>query len=384
MRHTHILYTVCLLGFIFTLHAALPVYINSSFLNTFISDDRIGLVYTISSIVTVLGFLSISNILRKIGNYKTVIIFCIIQIFALFGLIISQSLWLVAISFAISNLLVNLIGFNIDIFLQTNSENAHTGEIRGLFLTIINIAWILAPMITGSLLTNGDYWKVYLSSIILIIPVIFILVNNFKRFKDPVYENTPVITTLKQIWNTRDYFKIFSANIFLNFFYAWMVIYTPLYLHEHIGFDWSSIGLIFTVMLLPFIIFELPLGKIADSRLGEKELMTVGFVITAIATALLSFINGKEVWLWTLALFMTRVGASITEVMIETYFFKKVDASHSNVLGFFRTTRQLPFIVAPIIFSVSLAFVDFKYTFLILAAITFLAIYFSLTIKDTN
>jgi MFS family permease len=384
LYHTHTLYTICLLAFIFTLHASLPVYINSSFLGTFLSDEKVGLLYTISSIVTIIGFLSISRILRKIGNYKTAVFFCTIQLFALLGLVAFKSMWFVALSFIVSNLLVNLISFNIDVFLQANSENAHTGEVRGLFLTVINTAWILAPMITGSLLTNGDYWKIYLSSVILMIPVLLILTKNFRGFKDPHYEKTPLVPTLAQIWKTKDYFKIFAANVFLNIFYAWMVIYTPLYLHEHVGFSWSSIGLIFTVMLLPFIIFELPLGKAADSRWGEKEFMTIGFVVMAISTGLLSFIAGQEVWLWALALFMTRIGASITEIMIETYFFKKVDGNHSNVLGLFRTTRQFPYIVVPLIFGVSLMFLHFQYTFLILACFMILAMYFSLTIKDTN
>ena len=41
-----------------------------------------------------------------------------------------------------------------------------------------------------------------------------------------------------------------------------MIIYTPIYLHEHLLLGWDQIGFIFTIMLLPFIILEFPLGNI--------------------------------------------------------------------------------------------------------------------------
>ena len=65
-----------------------------------------------------------------------------------------------------------------------------------------------------------------------------------------------------------------------------MVIYTPIYLHEHIGLPWSDIGIIFTIMLLPFVLFEFPAGKLADGKWGEKEPPIIGIILIAVSTAL--------------------------------------------------------------------------------------------------
>jgi MFS family permease len=78
-------------------------------------------------------------------------------------------------------------------------------------------------------------------------------------------------------------------------------------------------------MLLPFVFVQFPLGRLADKKWGEKEILSLGFIIVAIATGLISFISGGSMILWMTILFITRIGAATIEIMCDTYFFKKVD-----------------------------------------------------------
>jgi len=163
-----------------------------------------------------------------------------------------------------------------------------------------------------------------------------------------------------------------------------MIIYTPLYLHNEIGFSLADTSLIIGIALIPFILLEAPLGKIADKYLGEKEILTAGFIITAGATMIIPFIEAPIFWLWAAILFTTRIGASMIEVMTETYIFKKINASSIDVVSFFRMVRPTAYIASPIIASVLLIHIDFKYIFLILGAVVLYGIRFSLVIKDTK
>ena len=62
-----------ILSFLFTLHIALSAYVNSTFLTKIISEKYVGILYTISSLVTLI-FLSRSvNILKYFGNRKFVL-----------------------------------------------------------------------------------------------------------------------------------------------------------------------------------------------------------------------------------------------------------------------------------------------------------------------
>jgi MFS family permease len=163
-----------------------------------------------------------------------------------------------------------------------------------------------------------------------------------------------------------------------------MVIYMPIYLEQYIGFNWSEIGIIFTIMLIPFVIFELPVGELADDKYGEKEFLTIGFVIMGFFTLVMSFITVKSFWLWSTILFITRIGASLVEVSTESYFFKKVDKSRTDVISLFRVSRPLALVMAPVVATVALGFIPFQYIFIVIGSIMIVGTHYSLALKDTK
>ena len=173
-------------------------------------------------------------------------------------------------------------------------------------------------------------------------------------------------------------------NFLLQFFFTWMVIYTPIYLHQYIGFSWREIGIIFSIMLLPFVILEIPLGRLADTRYGEKEMLAIGFIVMAVSTGLVSFIPVKDMALWIVLLFLTRVGASTVEVMSETYFFKKIDPDKVHIMSAFRMLRPLSYTISPIAAMILLFFIPLQYLFIPLAFLLFYGVRYSLTLEDTR
>ena len=151
-----------------------------------------------------------------------------------------------------------------------------------------------------------------------------------------------------------------------------MIIYSPIYLHEYLGFAWNKIGIIFTIMLLPFVFLDFPLGKLSD-KIGEKKMLFVGFMISAVFTLLIPLILEPTLWLWAMILFTTRIGAAIIEIMSESYFFKSVTERNDDEISFFRNTGPLSFLIAPLC-ATGLLFVlpSFKYLFFVLGAVMFI------------
>jgi MFS family permease len=186
------------------------------------------------------------------------------------------------------------------------------------------------------------------------------------------------------VWANRDMKKIVMSMFLLQFFYAWMIIYMPIYLNQTVGFDWTTIGFMFAIMLVPFVILEAPLGRLADSRYGEKEMLSIGFIIMAIAVAAVAFFTDHNVIVWTAILFVSRVGAAITEVMTETYFFKKVDASNTHLISFARMTRPLAYVIGPVIATILLTIFDIKGLFIFLAFLMLYGLRYSLSLVDTK
>jgi len=379
-----ILYYIYIINFLVAFSIAIPAYVNSTFLKEYATEKFVGIIYTVGSFLTLIAFINIPKILRKFGNYKTILFLFILQIFLLLGLAASNKFLLIAPIFIIYWTVVPLIKFNLDVFLESSSTDGSTGKIRGIFFTSGNIAWVVAPAIIGIILTNGDYWKIYIAAMLFTLPIFYFLHIQLKTFKDLKYDKVPFFNTLREIWRRKNVYKIFMASFLLWFFYSWMIIYTPIYLHEYIGFKWNLIGPMFTIMLLPFLFIQLPAGRIADIKLGEKELLSIGFIIMAISVGILSFITSTNFWVWAGALFITRIGASIVEIMIETYFFKKIDGTDTHILSLFRNNRAIAYIVAPLTASVFLYFFDLKYIFLVLGIIMMFGLKYSLTLKDTK
>jgi MFS family permease len=161
-----------------------------------------------------------------------------------------------------------------------------------------------------------------------------------------------------------------------------MVIYSPIYLHEYLNFNWEQTAIIFTIMLIPFILVDYPLGYISD-KIGEKKILLFGFFISAFFTLLIPFITIPKIWIWALILFGTRVGAATIEVMSESYFFKEIGEKNADEISFFRNTFPLSYIIAPLLaIPVLLLTPSFEYIFFVLGAIMLLGLFTTLRLKD--
>ena len=374
--------------FIFALHTALPLYANSSFLSKLIPENAIGFIYTLSSLITIGVIWKFPQLLARFGNYAVTALFSILEIGFLLILAFGQTPLALIVAFVASQVLIALLAFNLDVFLEAFSSDKETGILRGIMLSAYNVAILAGPLVAGLILTNGDFWKIYLAAALLMVPVAGIALSKFRSFKDPEYSTVTPLKTLYAIVvkkHPNDYVRhAIVATFLLNLFYSWMVIYTPIYLYNHIGFSWEEIGTIFFVMLLPFVIFELPIGRFTDKTGLERGVMVGGFLLLIAFTGSLFFITEPTVWLWAALLFGTRTGASIIEITTESYFFKKIDATQTGLLSIFRLARPVSVFAAVIIAAAFLHIFSMEKLFFVLAVIVFFGLHESLYLKDTR
>lgn len=379
---------IYLAGFLFSVPVALTTYINSSFLELYTSEYKVGIVYIIASLLSIVGLIEMPRFLTRYGNRKFAIILSSIAFFSFISLSLSRDPSIIILSFIIGFAAATFLFASLDVFLEDFSthikKGASIGRFRGWYLMIINSAWVLAQLISGSIIDKSSYSGIYLfSSIFTLLPAL-IFIFFLKNFKDPIYKKVPIARTVRIFTGNKNLSRIYLLNFILKFFFAWMIIYTPIYLHEHIGFAWDQIGIVFTIMLLPFVILSFPLGYMSD-KMGEKKLLMLGFTIAAFFTSLIPMIKVPTIWMWALILFMTRVGAAIIEVMSESYFFKSVDEENAPAISFFRNTGPLSFIIAPLVALPTLYFIPhFEFLFFILGAILLLGLFVSLRLKDVR
>lgn len=373
---------IFLAGFLFAIPLALTSYINSSFLEGYLGEYFVGVVYIVASIIAILGLLEMPRLLTRLGNRNTSVLFTLAGFFSLLSLALCHNPAVIVLGIVVYFISTDFLIASLDIFIEDLSKGANIGKFRGVYLMIINLSWIVAQSISGSIIAKNSFEGIYLFSALFIFLVAIILIFFFRDFKDPKYTKVPILKTLKVFIKNKSLSKIYFINLILKLFFALMVIYTPIYLSEYVGFDWKQIGFIFMIMLIPFVLVDYPLGRLSD-KIGEKKLLVTGFLVTFLFTLIIPFINIPEIWIWAIILFGTRVGAATIEIMAESYFFKEVKEKNADEISFFRNTYPLSFIVAPAIAIPTLLFVpSFEYIFFVLAVITLLGLLISLRLKD--
>jgi MFS family permease len=366
-------------------HYYLIVYINSSFLSGYFSDTQISALYVVGSVLNTILLLNAAKILNTLTNRKTMLYAAAIEFLAVLGLCVTQNHFLIGVYFMTQIAVVSFMSFNLDVFLEsaTPDEN-QTGGIRSMFNTLGNITCVIAPLVISLFIFGNTYWHIYFLSLLFLIPLFYYVKKHLTQEGEKSVDHIKIRETARKYLADKNLYNIWSSEFLLQFFYAFMVVYTPLYLTKYIGFSWAEIGVIFTIMLLPFIIFEIPVGDLADKKYGEKEFLTVGFIIMGIFTMAIGFITTKNFWLWATILFATRIGASFVEITCDTYFFKKVDQGKTDIIGFYRLTRPLSYVVAPIVMALTLQFIPFQYTFIVIGAILIIGTRYSLALEDTK
>lgn len=378
---------IYLASFLYALHYALPLYVASSFIGDFLNEQAIGLTYAAGSILTIILFVNTPYLLKKFGNYHLTLASIVLEVLSLLGLALFQSpLWIIS-AFIFNQVILNILYLNLNIFLEAYSTDGVTGAIRGMFLTILNIAILIAPFIAGMMFSDHEFEKIYLTAALIVAPTFFLIYFTFKGHQDLPYKQVPLWTTLKEVSASKNIRGVFAASFLLNFFYAWMVIYTPLYLNKILGIPLNQVvGIIIPIALVPFVLFEVIMGRLADRKWGEQEMLMGGFMVMGLGTAVLAFVTSANIYLWAILLFITRIGAAAVEAMSETYFFKQVDSTDTHLITLFRNISPLSYIVSPLVATILLSVfgLGYNYLFLVLGIMMIAGVYYGLIIEDTR
>lgn len=368
---------VYLSGFLMAVHFASVSYVNSSLLSQFVGENVINLLYIIGSLLSLTFLFSAPLILRRHGSIFTFLLFILLEIFAVFGLGTTGNALFIIPLFILHLGADSALYFCLDLNLEQETKaEGTTGRKRGFLLAASNIAWILSPLALVFLIKESDFSNIYFLSGAALIPLFLMVQRFFKNTERPTIATSSIASSFLSLLRGGDKARIIMVQFMLNFFYAWMVIYLPLLLSKEIGFGWDKIGLIFTIMLLPFLLLELPAGIISDKKIGEKELLIAGFIIMFLATSAIPFLGAPLFWAWALILFATRVGASLVEVSSESYFFKHVKEEDTGLISLFRMARPLSFVIAPIFALPVIHFFSYSISFYFLSLFVLLGLFF--------
>lgn len=361
-RKLRILYSI---SFLFAIATAAVAYSESSFLETFIAKESVGLVFVASYLVALVLLVFLDRIIARLGKQHTTLLLIFLSLVALLILARATNPFILIPTFVVYIASLVAAWVSLDILIETFSSDVLTGRIRGTQLTIMNAGWVVTPVVAGFILETYGFPRIFTIALCVTLLVFMIVLLGFRKVDHERIRPHGFFATLRAIVRHRSLSHIFIIAFLLQFFYAWMVIYTPLHLVS-IGIDWADIGKIFSFMLLPFVLFQYPAGWLADRWKSERGILVTGLTIIALATGALFFVHTATLWVWALLLFITRIGASLIEIMRDTYFFKQVDKRDVHLIDFFRNTGPLGYMIAPLVATAILSITGTQTLFLVL------------------
>ncbi len=372
-------------NFFISIAATLVNYTLVSYLSTFIPSTYVGSTIAAGAAAALISFVFLPYLVARYGAQRLVLYFAFAEMLMLFAAATAPSTFTSALFIILVISVQPLIFYELDLLLEATIDTENiTGRVRTLFLTGGNFGALAAPLLLGALLANVEnYTYIFLAAGAALAPFIILFAARKLPHGD-MPSPSHVRDTLNHLARSRDLAAVTFGHFVLYLFYVWAPLYIPVYLHAILGIPWSTLGWMFSVMLIPYILIEYPAGWVADKILGDKELMVAGFLIAGSALAAVSALTASSSPFSILIILIgTRAGAALIESMTEGHFFRRVSEKDIVSVSVFRGVWPLASLIAPLVAGLIIYFGNYQLLFILTGGFVAIAgVLSSLLIKD--
>ena len=250
---------------------------------------------------------------------------------------------------------ITLVGVLIPLFMSDFSKNIAMARLNSRYHLWMNVGALFAPMIAVAIADQFTNRSAFFASALIYFAgwlsfKFFHVVQEDKRIT-PVNPRKTVRALVK---NAVAFFKCpgmpraYAVNFGYYSLRAMRYLYVPIVVMEN-GFSKDTLGWVLTLGIIPYLVLsEMMAGLVR--RYGKKKWLFVGFSSFAVFSALATFVGGWPL----LAIFvMWQVSGALMESVHDLLFFDTAKKTEqTKYYGIFRTSVNLPNVVAPILGAV--------------------------------
>jgi MFS family permease len=257
----------------------------------------------------------------------------------------------IALDYA-TGIAIVLVSVLIPLFMADFSKNIGMAKLNARYHLWLNAGALFAPMIAMFVAgIFGNRSAFFASAAVYALGFWFFkffrIVQEDKKARRPSPRRT-----IKSLWrNTASFFarRDMMRAYVVNFGYYAMqnmrFLYVPIMMIEK-GFSKDTLGLVLTIGIIPYILMSEPMGKLAR-KYGTKLWLSVGFLSFAAFSVWATFASG-----WTLPVIFVlwQISGALMEPVHDLLFFNAAKKDEqSKYYGVFRTSQNLPSVIAPMI-----------------------------------
>ncbi len=247
---------------------------------------------------------------------------------------------------------ITLSSMLIPLFMSDFSKNIGMARLNSRYHLWLNVGALFAPTVAVFIANQFGNRAAFFGSAV----IYLIAWSVFKYFKivqeDKRLHAVNPRRTIRALWkNTIEFFKLpgMMRAYLVNFGYyslrAMRVLYVPILVIEN-GFDKDVLGWVLTLGIVPYLVLSEFMGR-AVRRFGKTVWMVLGFGSFAVLSAIAMFATGVPL----LAIFVAwQVSGALMESVHDLLFFDgTTKAQQSRYYGVFRTSVNLPNVIAPML-----------------------------------
>lgn len=362
---------------------AVLLYVMSTYFKRAFGSENMGVFYFLSYCIVLLFLLNFHKIVRIFGKSNAFYFSLLFKLASISFLMVLDPGYASIVFMVLFIIFGNLEWVSLDFILESFSTDRMSGRIRGKHLTILNMGFLLGPFISTELLERFDFFGIFFLIFLLNAVIFVVALIGLRNINHRFRQDIDIAGIFRKVIHRKNILRIYWISFVLDFFYALLSIYTPLYLLD-LGMTFRELGIVLTVMLVPFALLQYPAGILADKKFGEKEFLIISLFIMGISSIATYYIGSKSVFTWSLVLFVSRIGAALVEILRDSYFYKKIDAHDVDLIDFFRTTNSLAYIVATVLAIILLLAFPMKAIFILVGVVVLAALYPAFRLVDNK
>ena len=250
---------------------------------------------------------------------------------------------------------ITLVGMLIPLFMSDFSKNIGMARLNSRYHLWMNVGALFAPAVAVFIANHFGNRAAFFGSA----SIYLIAWSVFKYYKI-VQEDKHVRAvnprkTVRALWkNMLEFFRLpgMMRAYLVNFGYYSLremrVLYVPILVIEN-GFDKDTLGWVLTLGIVPYLLLSEFIGRVVR-RTGKTIWLVLGFGSFAVLSAAAMFVTGVPL----LAIFVAwQVSGALMESVHDLLFFDGTNkAQQSKYYGVFRTSSNLPNVIAPMLAAV--------------------------------
>ena len=246
------------------------------------------------------------------------------------------------------------------LFISDFSKGIGMEKVNARYLLWVNIGALVAPVFAMTVVSffSNNYRMPLLAAGMVYLSEMFF----FKHFgimqTDKIIKKVNMRKTLRALRITAFAFfrkpgmlRAYVVNFGYYALRAMRLLYVPIVVIEK-GFSNETLGIVLSLGILPFIIIESFIGRLIK-KYGIKIWLTIGFLSFAGFSLMATFLSGYAL----LSVFILwQISSAFMEAAHDLLFFNDMPKEYqARYYGVFRTSVNLPSIIAPILGGVCIA-----------------------------